>query len=76
MYQIADIQLNETIDLLNTYSVFPAWNGPVFRWHDRSEFSTVVLVLVFKDKILVLVLQNGLVCMTATSIHLPLLLRL
>ena len=46
MYQIADSQLSEIMDYSYCYSVSLEWNGPAFSWHDRSEFSTMVLVLV------------------------------
>jgi len=50
MYQIGDNQLTHG----STYcqSVFLEWNGPAFSWHDKSEFSTVLLVL--EHKVLVL----------------------
>ena len=49
MYQIADNQLSETMDLLTV--IQSVWNGmvglrPAISWRDRSEFSTMVLVLV------------------------------
>jgi len=36
MYQVADNQLIETMDLLNYYSVFQEWNGSAFSLHNRS----------------------------------------
>jgi len=57
MCQIAENQVSETVHLLTyCHSVCLEWNGPAFSWHDRSEFSTMILVLEQKVLVLVLVL--------------------
>jgi len=38
----------ETVNLLTAIQSLLEWNGPALSWHDRSEFSNMVLVLVLQ----------------------------
>ena len=69
MYQTADNQLNEIIDLLTV--IQSSWNG-LLVYKIRSKFSATVLVLILRVMVLLLVFRSAVFVLEHTCLGLGL----